>query len=129
MATDIFRFQQHKYTGLTIEVNSSSSSTWETDINKAKMYTTDGLVGFLYFVYVCRNAGNETVRIILPDGWKIWDQFGIVVRDRQNGNLITCWVNQQTYNNISYASLSTYLHSGTMTVGNTYGASIPLIHE
>ena len=101
---------QNKYTGLNI-----TNSVGGVESNKAVLRVS-GDIGLCDFTYKCQNASNETLSVSLPTGWS-FEYTGITIRDTSNGNLATCWANNN--------QMSTYLHTGTMVVGHDYKVCIP----
>ena len=97
---------KQEYTDLTI---TNSSGIAET--NKATLYAS-GNIGYVYYAFTCRDTTQETITISLPQGW-VTLREGAVIRDNNNGNLVSVF-------NGAGGNMSTFMHTGTMTVGHLF---------
>lgn len=89
---------------------------------KSDSHTVDGYylkVGRIVHVtgmFTCKDATNDTIYINTPSACNV---FSFTARDVNNGNIVTMWFNNSI--------ISTYKHTGTMTVGNKYSFSFSFI--
>lgn len=92
-----------------------TNSRGGAETNKANLKAC-GNIGFCRFSFKCQNSSSEDLTVALPSGWYFC--YGAYsMRDTTNGQLVTVWAQSNV--------LSTYLHTGTTTVGNSYTITVP----